>query len=240
MTRYFGDSSHIRVERRHGDPGDPAYLGDRAPLTREEDKYGNIIDYYWLTSDRQGDESTYESPASYQIDRIEYTKNNNVAGGDPFAVVEFVYGSKVYCDTAEIAVGGVSDYHGGIFRVAGELPLTDIKMSVYDDPTDTTLREVRRVHLDYNEDQCTPNRSPIRQLLRITEIGTDLEANEVSTNPIEFSYGPTARAYDQRSEFDASGPDSGGTAYPQRLTWGHRDSNVPEKNSIESMLIDWV
>lgn len=233
-TRYFGDAENIRDIR-----GNRAYLGDRAPLTREEDQFGNIVDYYWRTSAQQGDEDYYESPASYQIEKIEYTKNASVASGEPFALVAFEYDAKVNCDSeVAIAVGGISTYRSGILRVEGELPLKNITTLVFDTPEDTTPRQVRRVHLAYNEDQCTPHTSPTRQLLRITEFGTDLSGNEISTNPIEFSYGPTAMAYDQESEFDSSGPGGGTTARPLSLTWGRRDSDNPLENTMESMLID--
>ena len=44
-TLYFGDAAQILDRNDY-----PSLLGDRAPLTREEDKYGNIVDYYWRTN----------------------------------------------------------------------------------------------------------------------------------------------------------------------------------------------
>jgi hypothetical protein len=114
MTRYFGDSSHILDDRNA-----PAYLGDRAPLTREEDPFGNTVDYYWRASTPVATGDIYVSPATYYIERIEYTKNASVEAGEHFAEVRFDYGSKVYCNGEAMAVGGVSDFRGGILRIEG-------------------------------------------------------------------------------------------------------------------------
>tara|TARA_R110002096_G_scaffold16898_12_gene58083 strand:+ start:17603 stop:24475 length:6873 start_codon:yes stop_codon:yes gene_type:complete len=203
-----------------------------------EDQFGNIIDYYWRTTEPLDDSAMmYESPATYQIERIEYTKNATVDGGNHFAEVRFDYGSKVYCNGEQMAVGGLSDYHGGILRVEGELPLSDIRTFVADSPGES-MREVRRVHLAYDPKMCQPSRSPSRQLLSIEETGFDKSGTPVHKNPIEFTYGPTARAYDLQTTFDVEGPASGSTAKPQSLTWGERDTGSALENTIESMLID--
>jgi len=227
-TRYFGDANNI--SSRDGQ----VHLGDRAPLTREEDAFGNIVDYYW----RATEPDRIDGATSYRIERIEYTKNENVAAGSHFAEVSFDYGDPVYCAASqELAVGGAADHHGGVLRVSGELPLDNITTSVADSPGGT-MREVRKVHLVYNKGMCLPNRSPVRQLERIEEVGTAPNGTIVTSNPIEFSYGPTARPYDAQSMFNVLGPAGGSTARPLSLTWGRRNALRPIEDTVESMLID--
>ncbi len=226
--RYFGDSNNIR------DRGNaPVYLGDRAPLTREEDRFGNTVDYYWRSSQGGGSNT---SPDRYHIERIEYTKNRSVAGGAPFAEVFFYYGPAVYCFGSALAVGASSDHHGAVLRIQGDQPLNNIVMSVVDEPGDA-MREVHRVQLEYNSRPCSPNLSPIRQLVSITETGTTKLGVQTSSNPVRFTYGPTALPYDALTSFDASGPATGSTLHPSALAWGKR-SVSDLGNTTESMLID--
>ncbi len=162
-----------------------AFDGLRWYLTREEDQFGNTVNYYYQ----------YFGAAKL-LTRVEYGENRN-AGLQPHVWVSFTWEpltSGSYCGSSSLPIGAYIDR--GI--VSGSTKLTQILTQVKDDPS-ATLRDVRKTTIGYDPTPCNGSAAPVRYLTSITEEGRSPSTQQWTQLPtMTFGYSAKERRYDQK------------------------------------------
>gem|GEM_PF-2827531 len=184
---------------------------NRWMLTRQEDAFGNIIEYFY---------SYVKSPLSdaqvidYRLDRIEYTSNPG-AGLAAHAKIELEYAPIEVCSYSGIPIGSAPIR--GSSQVSGAQRLTAVKTYVRDAPganwrlsrsTELTIKlggSVLHEPVTFPDPPppdiyCTQN--PLRYLERIDVTAYDRQGATATLPPIRFFYNKRINTTRPLSPFD--------------------------------------
>lgn len=156
-------------------------------LDEERDPFGNAVRYFY-SADVASDATGFYTER--RLERIEWS-SNPAAGLAAHAMVDLVYASQELCGGRPI--GAALDWHFGVPRMLGARRLTEIAISVRD-TQGGAWRPARRYVLGYDEtERACGNRTPLRFLTSIQEIGESGETTPLP--PVTFEYGANQRMF---------------------------------------------
>lgn len=208
-TWYFGDGLNAN---EFGS----ATVAGRSFLSRVVDKFGNRMDYSYLTAVGRGPVrySFIGGRADTYLSMIEWGKNEN-AGLSHHARARFDYTeSKVgvgggLCPDSNVPIGASFTYRLGYPLYEGAMRLDRIRVEVSEGPN--KWREVRRYELSYDRAELScptaMNHAPLRLLIAVREIATDPILKTEATLPYVLEYG--RRELELKEEESPSGSSFG-------------------------------
>lgn len=230
-TWYFGDGP------RANEFGSSTVAG-RSFLSRVVDKFGNSMDYSYLTAFGRGPVrySFIGGRADTYLSMIEWGKNEN-AGLPHHARARFEYTeAKVgigggLCPDSNVPIGANFTYRLGYPLYEGAMRLDRIKLEVLEGPD--KWREVRRYELSYDRTELScpteTNHAPLRLLISVREIATDPILKTEATVPYVFEYG--------RRELELTKNDSTGRSFGSGQNQGS-PAKAGAWPTLISMLLD--
>lgn len=190
-TWYFGDTP------RANEFGSATVAG-RSFLSRIVDKFGNSMEYSYMTESGLGPvrHSFIGGRADTYLTMIEWGRNDS-AGLQHHARARFEYAeAKVgvgggLCPESNVPIGANFTYRLGYPLYEGAMRLDRIRLEVLEAPGQ--WREVRRYELSYDRTELScpteRNHAPLRLLISVREIATDPILRTEATLPYVFEYG---------------------------------------------------
>ena len=180
-----------------GDAGNASHAYHRAPLSREIDAFGHVIEYNW-------NEATFIAEGSTATELVLDNVLYKTELGEIYVRIDLNYSSQS-CNG--FPVGARLDYHYEVPQLHGSRRLDSIEIKARRLTQDTgpltldnDLSDVRRYDLSYSNDTqaCDHNfGAPVRQLASIQETGyAPLTQAPTSLPPTRFAYGTFEPAKD--------------------------------------------
>jgi RHS repeat-associated protein len=226
--RFFGETNH----------GNCTFNAGYSALTREVDKFGNTVEYFYWS----------EHPTECNIDYILWGHHSTQASLDDFAMVKFGYTTQPMCGNAY--VGSQVSWRDGTQRMTGRGRLSTITAAAYTPGTaipgqiPAAPDHKRTINLNYDQatESCTLQHAPYRKLASIQEIASGIDSPQVNLPAVTFTYGPAALSWPVPPTITSppwSSIHPAGNGTNMTLGWGYR--YPPARNklpTLEETMID--